>query len=143
MQGSYYSWPERGKMFTKVIQLLNTAIEQNITFSNHISNKIQEDTAFEWTQKGLLRFYYSEMFNTKSRTLESLNGLLPQLLYSTLTYRSRVRLQFVIIDHRQFEKLLPTQTWDLKYGELLKKDQKCLFCIKCLSHLVLCNFRAD
>ena len=63
-------------------------------------NKIQEDTAFEWTQKGLLRFYYSEMFNTKSRTLESLNGLLPQLLYSTLTYRSRVRLQFVIIDHR-------------------------------------------
>ena len=65
MQGSYYSWPERGKMFTKVIQLLNTAIEQNITFSNHISNKIQEDTAFEWTQKGLLRFYYSEMFNTK------------------------------------------------------------------------------
>ena len=73
MQGSYYSWPERGKMFTKVIQLLNTAIEQNITFSNHISNKIQEDTAFEWTQKGLLRFYYSEMFNTESRTLESLN----------------------------------------------------------------------
>ena len=64
------------------------------------ANKIQEDTAFEWTQKGLLRFYYSEMFNTKSRTLESLNGLLPQLLYSTLTYRSRVRLQFVIIDHR-------------------------------------------
>ena len=36
-------------------------------------NKIQEDTAFEWTQKGLLRFYYSEMFNTESRTLESLN----------------------------------------------------------------------
>ena len=29
--------------------------------------KIQEDTAFEWTQKGLFRFYYSEMFNTKSR----------------------------------------------------------------------------
>ena len=64
------------------------------------AHKIQEDTAFEWTQKGLLRFYYSEMFNTKSRTLESLNGLLPQLLYSTLTYRSRVHLQFVIIDHR-------------------------------------------
>ena len=34
-------------------------------------NKIQE-TAFAWTQKGLLRFYYSEMFNTKTRTLESI-----------------------------------------------------------------------
>lgn len=37
------------------------------------ANKIQEDTAFEWTQKGLLRFYYSEIFNTKTRTLESMN----------------------------------------------------------------------
>ena len=36
-------------------------------------NKIQEDTAFEWTQKGLLRFYYSQMFNAESRTLESMN----------------------------------------------------------------------
>ena len=37
------------------------------------AHKIQEDTAFEWTQKGLLRFCYSEIFDTKSRTLESMN----------------------------------------------------------------------
>ena len=36
-------------------------------------NKIEQETSvFEWSQKGSLRFFYDQMFNTQSRELESL-----------------------------------------------------------------------
>ena len=36
-------------------------------------NKIPERQPFEWSQKGLLRFYYDQAFDIKSRQLESLS----------------------------------------------------------------------
>ena len=36
-------------------------------------NKIPESQPFEWSQKGLLRFYYDEAFDINSRQLKSLS----------------------------------------------------------------------